>query len=520
MTESYAQRNFGFAGLLSVLVLCCLILVPSLTIGIILDDSVQLAWGKAVVDQRIDLWSILCPGPEDPYGGKSYFYFRPLHWLTFVFLWLVFKLDFLAQHAVLVGCHLAMTIVFFSFVKSYTGRADTAVVACLLFAINLGTVENTCWISCQTTIIATLFHLLAVQSYYLYCRSTKLLYYILALVCFLLALFTNEASSMTIFVLLFLELSKEGMSENTTIRFSFGTFVMAKVKTVLKLCPHLILTGIFLSFRGEHIQQLFPDYDIFLGKCIQSFNFVFTFFFGYWHAYQPGEIIHILHPSQTIRSLVFSDFVFLFILVPLAGVSFRYGLKELWLGIIGFLVMTIPFVLLWPFTPRYMYGTALYLAIIAASMLIKLISSIEKVFWKRMNPYRLWAGVLCLSLFWALFQYDGITSHIQAMQTLGTRHGNILEQLPPPQALQSFEHVILYKFQGNKRKKNFPPRYLGYLNSPPLKPDWYDFSHPFVPDPEKSGLKILALANTQQGLRIVNRLRSTNQVKKQKEHLQ
>lgn len=474
----------------SLILLTGLVLYPLLDGYLLLDDTVQFAWGQAVIDGRASLIDVMSPSPRDPFGGKDYINFRPVHWLIFVLLRGVFGEWTTGMHVFVLAMHIVVIITIYAFLRLTEHPPWTAWAAAALFAVNPVTVENVGWLSCITTITATWFHILTVLLFTRFLdRQNSLNTWrpIVGVTGFIvcgLALLTNEAASTTILVLFVVMLldPKEGSPVFRSLGSSSGNFSL--FRRVLFIMPFAVLTAGYLPFILGHTSELTQSFRQIFDSFGKTGSFLLDGFFRGWQVTSVSDLTgHITAPLKASplalsHSGTLNTFMGFLAVVVVSGFVFRSGLIVC-CGL-GFVAVAGPYCLLWPITWRFGYTPAVYLAIVSAILLSRSGDFFQRLsarFGKneRCRMLSRLPAVITVSVT-LLFVIACIPTCRIIGDTLVTEsHENlaIVQQFPPREILDSYTAVdiVITTFPSEKRK--FPIRYLGILVSSP-QTTWYD----------------------------------------------
>ncbi|TAK63730.1 MAG: tetratricopeptide repeat protein [Bacteroidetes bacterium] len=130
---------------------------------------------------------------------------HPLTWLSFAFDFSVAGLNPAYFHASSLFIHLLSSILLFLVLERMTQQQWQSAFVAVVFALHPMHVESVAWISERKDVLAALFWMLTMGAYVLYCRSSNVRYYYLALVLFALGLLAKPMLVTLPFVLLLLD---------------------------------------------------------------------------------------------------------------------------------------------------------------------------------------------------------------------------------------------------------------------------------------------------------------------------
>lgn len=298
----------------------------------ILDGRQAYAW-------FIQLW-----GGQDPQTGGAVF-FRPL--VQFVFLgdYLVWGLDPFGYHLTNLVLHLLTTFQVYFLVKLLTQRRLTALMAGLFFVAAPGPGEAVNWISARTDLLCSFFYLTSVVFFILYRQRSRLIFGLLGLVSFALALGAKEMAATLPLVLVLYQALFERAPLRERARANLPYWVILLAYLVMRLT----LFGQIGGFRDAQLQDPFV-------------------LFIYYTRY-----LVLPWPIDTPDVLVILTAVALLALLWFARRS-----RPAWFGFLWMPLTLVPVFTAWPMS-RYAY-----LPMVGAALLIAVLVTLEsRVRWVR-----------------------------------------------------------------------------------------------------------------------------------------
>ena len=255
---------------LTIVFLCLVIYMSSLTNGFIWDDDTNLynsLWLQAQNGLKV-IWSL----------DKMYQFYP----LTFTSFWLEHKLWGLnpaGYHTVNMLLHIFNALIFFRIVRILYPRG--AFIAALLFAIHPIQVETVAWITERKNLLGLFFFLLAFLAFIRVERTKKLKDYFLTIALFVCALLSKSIAASFIAVPVLYEWWKRGTVTRQTIRFSLILFAIGLSSALLSVYLELYHAGA----HGTAFALSLPEKFILSGRIIlfyiykisAPFNFVFIY---------------------------------------------------------------------------------------------------------------------------------------------------------------------------------------------------------------------------------------------------
>jgi tetratricopeptide (TPR) repeat protein len=255
--------------------------------------------------------------------------YRPLATLTYAVEHHFFGLNPLVYHLNNILLHLLCTLLFYVFLRRMGASLFISFCAAMLFGIHPMRVESVAWVTERKDVLYSLFFLLSMILYLQWYRKKRLLFYLLALAAFILALLSKIQAVALPVILLLMDYYHEK-------RFSLRQLIDKTPFLILSLATGIL--GIFiLGSQGTLItESTIPGWQrIFIGTyslCVYLVKSVFP--------YQLSAI----YPNPASLSLLF--YLSAAAVLVLAAVVWRFGksVRELVFGSLFFLV-NIVFVL-------------------------------------------------------------------------------------------------------------------------------------------------------------------------------
>lgn len=164
--------------------------------------------------------------PTNPQGGLPYY--RPLHYVFYVFEYSVFGDTPLGYRIIALLLHALTTVLLYRIMLVWRGNMRLAMYAAMIFAVIPGRAEAIYWVYGASNILLAVFILLSLLSYM---RER----HVLATVCFTLALLSRESAVLFPVILLLYELNESRH---------------ARRKIAMRVLPFVVLTVMFVLVRS------------------------------------------------------------------------------------------------------------------------------------------------------------------------------------------------------------------------------------------------------------------------------
>ncbi len=255
--------------------------------------------------------------------------YHPLTTLTYLFEYTTFGLDPFPYHLLNLSLHLLNTWLVFKVTERLSGTRMTAMVVCILFAVHPMHVESVAWVSERKDVLYTAFYLSSLLAYLRYLSSglqTK--HYLVALLLFLLSLFSKSAAVTLPVLLIALDLYKGRKINARSLAEKIPFFALSVLFGILNLLSQAA-QGAMTDMNSTYnfINRIFlftTSLSLYLLKLVAPVGLSAMHFF-------PG-VIHGALPWQYYCSLPF--------VLVLAWLAFRRSAyrKEIIFGSFFFLI--------------------------------------------------------------------------------------------------------------------------------------------------------------------------------------
>jgi len=304
--------------------------------------------------------------------GNLSFYLRyqPLNSLRHSLYFLIYKvwgLNPLFFHLLGVLFHLG-TVLTIYILLSFLYTPFLGLITALLFSVHPILSETVVWISGNTHAQYTFFALLSFL-FYVLARSRDWFkkYYLISLICFLLALLTTEKSAIFALIILFFEISRGKLSKNWKKTLPF--FILSGIWAFF-IFSGSVLSKRMIALESQHYQE---------GGLHNPLTQIPTSLASYLQLiFWPNKLT--LYHSE----MVFSKLQFLLMalatIILLGAIIYsfinkKYRFYFFWLSffIIALLPMLTPFKIAWLVAERYVYLGSLGIFVVVAKGIEKLV---------------------------------------------------------------------------------------------------------------------------------------------------
>ncbi|MFA5106849.1 MAG: 6-pyruvoyl-tetrahydropterin synthase-related protein [Patescibacteria group bacterium] len=176
---------------------------------------------------------------EQKLGSGSGLY-RPAVDMAFVFAYRVFKENPAGYHATSLVFHALIAWLFYLLISRISRHQTLGFLAGALFIVYPMNLESIAWLSNWTTLISSLFIMLALYLYWEYRTRKKIYLFFIVLLAMLLSLLAKETAIIMPFVLIVLDLVRVKLNGQTAKRV---------IKNWLSYATSIVLVGLFFAWR-------------------------------------------------------------------------------------------------------------------------------------------------------------------------------------------------------------------------------------------------------------------------------
>ena len=165
------------------------------------------------------------------FSGSFEGHYHPITLLSFSVDYHFFGNKAWFYHLINILLHLLNTILVFILIRQLFNKAEIAVITALLFGIHPMHVESVVWITARKDVLFAMFFLLSLSSYLLYLKNSKIQFYLLSLLLFLLSVL-SKSQAVSLSICLF------------AIDYLFGRKLLNK-KAIIEKIPFLTVSIFF-----------------------------------------------------------------------------------------------------------------------------------------------------------------------------------------------------------------------------------------------------------------------------------
>lgn len=314
-------------------------------------------------------------------------YYRPIAILSYALDYHIWKISPFGYHFSNVLLHSICGFLFFLLVKLLFDNYRLALLSAILFVIHPIHTSGVNFIACRDNFLATVFGILSILYYLRLGKYNRRLYYILALLFYVLSLLSKENALLLIPLIVVCALLKK-----------------EKMPHILrKLTPFFIVTLIYLLFRFYIIKLPLGDYTGFHFNVVSEAQTFFSVIFEYIKLLILPLNLYVVRTTPFVISLMTAKAVWIIVFILSFLLIFVWSVKNkksvVWFGLSWFII-SLAFVMkrmyVRPMLGAFMsewwvYLPSMGLFVILSDMLLKL-----------SKRYKLPVFVLLLSLavFW------------------------------------------------------------------------------------------------------------------------
>ncbi len=287
-------------------------------------------------------------------------FYRPLQSFTYLIEYSIFQLNPFIYHFTNLVLHITNSILVFIFIYLVSSNIFVSFLSSVLFLVHPVNVETVTYISGRADSLVTLFILLMLLSYIKFIKVKKSQYYIISMVCFVLALLSKELAFIAPFLLLLYNFSFNEERIKQKIRRCSSFFLIVFVYAFLRLTLLNYSPSLMLNFPYNFVVRFLTFF--------KSILLYIRLLFVPVDLHMQYEI----SPSHTIfnPSVLFGSTLF-FIIVVLTINSYKKN-RYIFFGLAWFLITIIPQSNLFPIN-AFVAEHFLYIPVIGAIFVFSVI---------------------------------------------------------------------------------------------------------------------------------------------------
>ena len=267
---------------------------------------------------------------------------HPLTWISHMIDCQFFGLNAGRHHSINLIFHVLNSVFLYVVLRKMTGATWQSGFVAALFALHPLHVESVAWISERKDMLSTFFMMLTLLCYVSYTRKSKILYFYLLLLFYLLGLMSKPMLVTLPFVLLLLDFWPLKRFHFQSTNFNLANFFTHKHLLIEKIPLFFLsavscLVTIFAQRSSEAIQSLdqLPLLQRFANASVSYMSYIYKMIY-------PVNL-SVLYPSRGMPPLwEIAGSVFLILLITIISIKARKSHPYMFIGWLWFLGTLVP----------------------------------------------------------------------------------------------------------------------------------------------------------------------------------